>query len=681
MDTVDFAALAALFALVVVPGLGAALALYGPRRISLPTRLALVFALGFTVPGLVAYLLAVLHFLQPVPFFVVLGVVTAGLWVRALRLAKPTDHVRALVEEVRSEPWTLPIGLAVILAIAVLRFLYLPGPYTLRWWVDAMEIADAGRVPQYTLIYGGLYPSVTSKIFLNTFNAGAIFAAGREAYGPLAALAWIGSLGLAASLWAVGREVGLRILAPLLPLLVMSNKVFLDTAITRDLGGYKAETFGRMVGFCAVAVGIRALRDRGARTDLVVAAVLLAVTMATHLVPFLVAGALLGWYWVARMILDRQRRVLLVRGSAVLIIGGLVGAAILLLPRGDIGFQGAQRPQQYGSQGAAFDETFYLYTGKTRPVHDERLTPWYVPPTRLLNAFTGEALGLGPSSTLDGLRAPIAFALGPAGIALALVVLRWFPSDLRHAGLVAVGLAGSLFFFALYFSYRYSVWVGGTFGIRRLFEYGTLSVLLMALPLMEAGLRSLRRLRPATPVVLGALVVVVAAAILVPRSHPSSKRAATARRHAVVINTIRRTVPCNARILADQRTVGFFRATTGRVGVLEGMGPFLRPEILHEVVGLLLSARAFFEDPTANTDFLIDQGIDYVVLIKSIDVGYRGPVASRGGAHLRGVPFLRLVQEGEGTLVYRVEGLPGRTGFVDPAGYPGYRCEEDPLSL
>lgn len=681
MDTVDFAALAALFALIVVPGLGAGFALYGPGRIPLPTRLALVFALGFTVPGLVAYLLAVFHLLNPIPFFVVLGVVTAGLWVWALRVASLREHARALVEELRSEPWTLSIGLAVFMAIAVLRFLYLPGPYTLRWWVDAMEIADAGRVPEYTLIYGGMYPSVTSKIFLNTFNAGAIFAAGREAYGPLAALAWIGSVGLAASLWAVGREFGLRILAPLLPLLVVSNKLFLDTAITRDLGGYKAETFGRMLGFCAVAVGIRALRDRGSRTDPVVAALLLAVTMATHLVPFLVAAALLGWYLVARIILDRERRAVLVVGSALLIVGGLVGATILLLPRGDIGFQGAQRPQQYGSQGAGFDETFFLYTGKFRPVHDERLTAWYVPPRRLLDAFTTEAFGLGPNSALHGLRTPIALALGPAGIVLALVMLRWFPSDLRHAGLVAAGLAASLFLVALFFSYRYTVWVAATFGIRRMFEYGALAFLLMALPLMEAGRRSLRRIRPATPVALGAVVVVVAAAILVPASHPSAKRAATAKRHAAVINTIRLTVPCDARILANQRTVGFIRATTGRVGVLEGMGPFLRPEILHEVVGLLLSARAFFDDPTANADFLIDQGIDYVVLIESIDVGYRGPVASGGGASLRGVPFLRLVQEGQGTRVYRVEGLTGRTGFVDPAGYPGYRCGEEPLSL
>lgn len=677
MDTVDFAALAALLALVVIPGLGAALALYGPGRISLATRLALVFALGFAVTGLTAYLLTVLHVLKPVTFFIVMAVVTAALWARALRMAPPREHGRALLDELRSEPWTLSIGLAVFLAIAVIRFLYLPGPYTLRWWIDAMEIADAGGVPEYTLIYGGLYPPVTSKIFLNTFNAGAIFAAGREGYGPMAALAWISSVGLAASLWSVGKEFGLRIVAPLLPLLVVSNKVFLGEAITRDLGGYKAETFGRLFGFCAVALGVRALRDKTSRTDAAVAVLLLGVTMATHLIPFLIAIALLGWYLAARMILDRDRRAVLVRGSMVLILGGLAGVAILLLPRGDIGFQGAQRPTQYDSQSAAFDETYYLYIGKFRPVHEES-SAWYVSPPRILNAFTGETLDLGPSPRL---RFLMSIVLGLAGLILAVIMLRWFPSDLRPLGLVAVGLAGSLVLIALFFSYRYDVWVGGTFGIRRLFEYGPLSLLLISLPLLEVGLRSLGPLRARLPTITGTVVIAAVSVLLLAGSQPSHLRADSARQHADVISAIRLNVPCNARILADQRTVGTFRGMTGRVGILEGMGPFLRPAMLEEIVDLLLSARAFFEDPAGRSDFLVDQGVDYIVLYKDIDVGYAGPVSPRGAAPLPDVPFLRLIHQGPHVEIYRVEGLPHRTGFPDPSGYPGYRCEQEPLSL
>jgi hypothetical protein len=679
MDTVDFAVLAKLSALIVVPGLGAALALYEPRKISLPTRLALVFALGFTVLGLVAYLLAVLHFLKPISFLATLVVVTAGLWVRALRLASLREHAGALVEELRSEPWTLSIGLAVILAIAVLRLFYLPGPYTLRWWVDAMEIADAGRVPQYTLMYGGLYPTVTSKILLNTFNAGAIFAAGREAYAPLAALVWIGSVGLAAALWAVGKELGLRIVGPLLPLLVMSNKLFLGTAITRDLGGYKAETFGRLLGFCAVAVGIRALRDRS-RTDSSVAVLLLGATMATHLVPSVIAFIVLAWYWVARMVLDRDRRRLLVVGAAVLILGGLVGLSILSLPRGDIGFQGAQRPQQYGSNGAEFDESHYLFSGQFRPVSDEPLA-WYVPPAHVITAFTAETLDLGRKSTLRRHRVPISIALSVAGLTLAIVMLLWFPPDLRPVGLVATGLALSLVLLALFFSYRYDVWVGGTFGVRRLFEYGSMSAILIGLGLLEAGLRLLKQLRLSLPVIAGTVIVGVVTVILVAGSQPSPYRAGSAGQHVAVINSIRLNTSCGARILADQRTVGFFRGMTGRVGILEGMGPYLRPAMLSEIVDLLLSARAFFEDPARRSAFLVEQGVDYVVLFKKLDVGYSGPVSKGGAAPLPQVPFLRLVYEGPHVEIHRVEGLPRPTGFVDPTGYPGYRCEQEPLSL
>ena len=42
--------------------------------------------------------------------------------------------------------------------------------------------------------------------------------------------------------------------------------------------------------------------------------------------------------------------------------------------------------------------------------------------------------------------------------------------------------------------------------------------------------------------------------------------------------------PCGARILPDRVTLGTFAAATGRVSVVEGMGPYLRPAMLHTVL-------------------------------------------------------------------------------------------------
>ena len=66
--------------LVLVPGLGASLLLFGRRDIGLPTRLASMFVLGVVVDGLVAYTLAIAGVLRPGAFFGAVGGVTAVLW-------------------------------------------------------------------------------------------------------------------------------------------------------------------------------------------------------------------------------------------------------------------------------------------------------------------------------------------------------------------------------------------------------------------------------------------------------------------------------------------------------------------------------------------------------------------------------------------------------------------------
>src|SRR5206468_1394550 len=133
----------------------------------------------------------------------------------------------------------------------------------------------------------------------------------------------------------------LRFTAPLLPLLTVMNRLFLYKEISSDLHTYKAETFGRMCAFCAVAVGIRALRDRRYWRDPLVAGLLLGVAAGTHLVPVAVSMAILAWYAIARMAADRVLVPILKRGAAVAGAAALLGLALLILPRGDIGFQGS----------------------------------------------------------------------------------------------------------------------------------------------------------------------------------------------------------------------------------------------------------------------------------------------------------------------------------------------------
>ena len=113
--------------------------------------------------------------------------------------------------------------------------------------------------PAQTLQWGSTWTPTVSKVVLNSYHAGLSYAIGRAPLPAMGALLWVASTGLAAGLWALGRELGLRRLAPLLPLLTLA---VLNDELRRNLDVYTAENVGRMVAVCALVLGVRALRDR-----------------------------------------------------------------------------------------------------------------------------------------------------------------------------------------------------------------------------------------------------------------------------------------------------------------------------------------------------------------------------------------------------------------------------------
>ncbi|HEX3330236.1 MAG TPA: hypothetical protein VHS27_09960, partial [Gaiellales bacterium] len=212
--------------LVLIPGLGATLAAYPPARVGPVTRLALTFGLGYAVVAITALVLVIVHALQAATFFPLLAVVTIALWAYGLRRGGARAHWAALRDEVSADRWSLAAGTIVFVAIAVVRLRSSPllnfemfGPW--RYWADGLEIADAGRVPAETLQWGSTWTPTVSKVVLNSYHAALSYAIGRAPLPAMGALLWLASTGLAAGLWALGRELGLRRLAPLLPLLTL----------------------------------------------------------------------------------------------------------------------------------------------------------------------------------------------------------------------------------------------------------------------------------------------------------------------------------------------------------------------------------------------------------------------------------------------------------------------------
>jgi hypothetical protein len=663
--------------IILVPGTGASLAVYRPGEIGVVTRAALCIGLGCVVSGGVAFILAIAHVLGPVTFFATLAIATAGLWALAVRRGGPGAHAREIGAEWRDDRWALGAGLLVLVGFALVRLTFSPLLHmqtstAWRYWADAMEIADAGRIPSHVLQYGGIFPSVVNKVYLNTLNAGMSYAIGTEPLRAMAALQWIGSVGLGLALWSFGRELGLRFTAALLPVVLLSNRFVFNPELTTDLTTYKAETFSRLAAFLGAAIAVRALRTRHGWRDAVLAGGLFGVATGIHIIPVIIAVAAVGAFAVARLLTDRDLkgtlRVALAAGGVTL----AVGAAILILPHGDVGLRGAAAPGGYDVFAEGFDPTLYLNGGVVPGQRAVGSRTFYLSPGKALDKYVRSAVR-SPRSPGIVRRAWVpGLVLG--GLIAAVAMLLWFPRHLSPVGLAAWGLGAAIVALTWLFSLRYHLYIPAWFGIRRLFDYSSIPFVLLGLALVEGVLFASRRVRPWIAPVAGSLLVVLVAAVLL-----ADGRAKSPDPRAVALvqgfEWIREHTPCTSRFLPNVHSEGVFEALTGRVAVLEGATPFLRPVILEPIVRLLLQARDFFHDPEGHDAFLAAQGVDYVVLLAAGHVGYREPIGTPDGAAIARLPSLRQVFTNDGMTIYRVTSSRAPGGpWPDPAAYPGYEC-------
>ncbi|HYT79212.1 MAG TPA: hypothetical protein VEQ37_08150, partial [Actinomycetota bacterium] len=638
--------------------------------------------------GGVAFVLAIAHVLGASSFFISLAVVTVGLWALALRRGRLREHGRAIHAEWRDDRLPLAAGLLVLLGFAVVRLTFSPLLHmqtstAWRYWADAVEIAEAGKIPSRVLQYGVASPSVVNKVYLNTLNAGLSYVIGKEPLPAMAALEWVGSVGLALVLWSLGRELGLRFTAAVLPILLLSNVFVLNTELTDDLTTYKAETFSRLVAFLGAAMAVRAFRSMRWWKDTLVAGLLLGVAAGIHIIPVIIAVAMVAVYAIARLLADHDLKRTLQVTLAAAGVTLAAGAAILVLPHGDIGLQGAAAPGGYDVFAEGFDPTLYLNGGVVPGQRVVGPRTFYLSPRRALDRYVHSAIGL-RSTTRSPPGPRLVKRLWVPGLVLggllaAVAILLWFPNELKPVGLTAWGLGAAIVMLTWLFSLRYHLYIPAWFGVRRLFDYSSIPLVLIALVLAEGALLTTGRVRPwLAPVAGSIMVLVVAAALLIDGRAKSPDPPAVAL--VAGFDWIREHTPCDARFLPNAHSEGVFEALTGRVAVLEGATPFLRPSILQPIVRLLLQARGFFQDPRSHEAFLRAQGIDYVVVLTGGHVGYRESIGTIDTVALGRLPSLLRVFANDGMTIYRVasSGAVGRS--PDPAAFPGYDCRRGTMA-
>jgi hypothetical protein len=609
-------------ALLLVPGVGAALAVAPPGAISIEARIALAFGLGYALAASVALLLALAHVLHRPTFIAGIVLVTGAIWALALMRTSLRAHGSALAVQAREAPFALATGLALLLAIAVSRPFY-PAARSLvirstwRYWSDGLEVASAGHVPAQTQQWGTEIPTTVSKVGLNAFEGGISFLLGPGPLAPIQAILVLTAVGLVAALLALGRELGLGIFSALVPVMtvLVPERLPLSHEISSDLKWYTAEDMGRMVAVCAVVAGIYAVRARDRWMPAAVTGALLAIGGLTHLVPVVIAGIMLAFYALAIVLADRGAlgRVLK-RAAVVAAVFGVVYVGSLGLSGGDLGFQRA---------GGAIFEGFPPNVDPTRSFTRGKFVPllpkddhFLISPTSIVRRLGEEVIDRSGSARLGLLLLAV---LGVASAVMAFLLRPLLPVAAMAWGLLATILA-----LALFFSFRYDTRVPGDFGVRRLYDYVVLVPALLVPALLEACTRPLaRRRRLAAPALAGvvALLAVGAAYARVPSDRTLTRAAAG----IAVIKRVKTFVPCDARMLSNARTAGTWEAWTGRRAVTEGHAPFLRPEVLERILPVLIAANEFFADPQANRAFLARERIQYLVVVKpQIWIGTNG---------------------------------------------------------
>jgi hypothetical protein len=675
---------------VAAPGLGLCFLVLRPRSASPAVWAAAVIPFGYTFVGLVALLLSLLHHLTLPVFLVVYLVGTLVVWGLGLRRYSIREVARDWRAQILADRWQYLMGLVTIAALTVIRARLAPianlqAQTPFRYWADGVEIADAHRIPAESLQWGHLYPPAISKIVLNTFDAAMSLVLGRGPFGPMGALLFVGSVGVIIAAWALGRELGLRWTAPLMAIVLFANKSYLSRELTTDLNRYHAENWGRLLMLTALIFAVRSFRAtdwKQGRRSALLAGGLFGVCAGTHMVPTVVGVAFVVGYALACLVLERKPVPLAKLAGAMAVTSVVVGAIVLLAPRGDVGFQGAGDVRSYEQlatelgQPPGWDPTRYFATGQLTQTADQRAA------RRAAASVYGQYAARITGRLKAGPRTETALAIAVAG-SLVLLLL-WGSRDLKATAVAAAFLWLVLLAVAVAFAVRYRVYIFNQFGNRRLFDYAIVPIALLGFGVVEMVLVRMGGALPwvggprswVTPVAAAVLLVLFFGRFLpADLQRPPTKGLTEA---LAPLAWIEHNVPCEGRILSDRRSLATFELLTRRAGVLEGMGPYLRPTLLTSAIRQMLAARQFFEDPSAGYDYLRQNGVAAVVLTNDVvpigGTGYKvGPTPA---PDLNQVPFLHEVARSDALTVYTVDGFAPSwsSSFPTVVGRPGFEC-------
>jgi len=410
---------------------------------------------------------------------------------------------------------------------------------------------------------------------------------------------------------------------------------------------YRAESFGQLIAYCALAVGIWAIRHRDRKAAAVTGA-LFGIASASHAIPAVVVALYLTVFIGAELLASRDwrtRRATVVDGLAVAIATAIVGLAIRFTAGGTFGLQGASNQATYAKL-APYDMTAYLSNLVHVPISTGH---FYYSPGTIIRILFEHASGWGWSN-IEVIVATLAVT------AISVVAWRTTGGTLRTACAVSVAFLAALVVLTLAFDEHYHLFTQATFGIRRLATYLSTGVMVFLVAICEIAVRRIENRHVETSVLVAGVVSIAVAGAVLPSDAATATYYHVQSERRAAVDWLREHTACNARILSNYRTEDAFDGLTGRFALVEGMGPFLRPGPLHRVDSLVAETQAFFADPQAHRAFLLRNHIDYVVLDTdpALEIGPL-PIPADAEA-MAAADFLTPAFSEPGLAIFRVEG-------------------------
>jgi hypothetical protein len=664
----------------VLPGLAWSLWWTAGCALSPLSTVALAVPAGIVLMASSGFVLALGGVLTPVTVAVAWTAIVAVGWFGAIRRGDVRARWRSARQQIRDAPIVTSVGVLLLLAFGVVRASYGQDrnlvATALRYWADGVEVADAGGFPKSVLHWGIEVQPTMSKVLMNVLYAQERFILGREALPALAASLFVVSISLALIFTAFLLEAGIRRMALAVVAVVVGATLVPGLTFAADLRGLVAEDWGRTLAFAAMVPAVVALRTddrRRARRLAILAGVLLGTTAGIHLVAALagavmVAGLGAGWALAGARWRSALAGVLTVAAVAIAVEG-----AVLVAAPGDLGFQGAAGDRGYDSvrqelgEPESFDPVLFL----TTEGHPQRIDAVPRDPLPVLETLGAKLVNR--DRQMEGDAGPVPLLLLGALFLVSLVVVLVVSHgpDLRALGIASAFALLAFAAIAVGFAVRFDTFALSNFGVRRLSQYiGPAGLVLFA----AAAEALVDRLPTRASVAVGVTITVLAASAILPFAWAEPR--GTARSDLAAFAWIADHVPCEGRVLVDRRTLASVETLAGRAGVLEGMGPHLRPSLLVRAIEEMEQAKRFFLQPAAGADYLRSHGVAAVMVADSKGDRFGGwsKLANDDPTRMAEAPFLHAAYHDDGITIYSVDGWTVNAELPSVSGRPGYTC-------